>query len=310
MKFFSPLARGSVVVLAIALAATRFNELHFMLDNLSNFPVHFAAMFLASAAILAICRDLRWAIVSATGAAICLAPVVPWYFSGTVEPPAPEAKSVSLLVSNVHVHNRQHAKLIRLIAEQQPDVVGLVELNSRWLRKLGPLRTDYPFHFEIPDEATVGIALYSKLRLSNAQVLCLGESESPAIAATMETPDGDIEIILAHPMSPLDADHVQRRNAQLRTLGRYVSKLDRPVVLAGDLNLTMWNRNYREFATSGGLHNARAGHGVGPTWPSVWPLGVPIDHVLGTAPVEFRNFRVHGDIGSDHLPVSAEFSLR
>jgi endonuclease/exonuclease/phosphatase (EEP) superfamily protein YafD len=80
-------------------------------------------------------------------------------------------------------------------------------------------------------------------------------------------------------------------------------------VLAGDLNLTMWNRGYRPLVDVAGLHNARKGHGIGPTWPALWPVGVPIDHVLASPDVGFRTFRVLPSIGSDHLPVAAEFSV-
>ena len=273
--------------------------------------MHFAVAFLACAAVLAMLGDRRFAlVVGCRRFVIALVPVVPWYFAGTARQPQPGATPVKFFVSNVYFRNRQHARLLRLIDRERPDVVGLVEVNSRWLRKVARLRAEYPYHFEIPDEATIGLALYSKLPLTNARILRIGDAGTPAIAATIATADGEIEIILAHPMSPLDAEHVRRRNAQLRALGDYVGGLDRPVVIAGDLNATMWNRNYREFAERGGLHNARAGHGVGPTWPSVWPLGVPIDHILATEPVRLRNFRVLESVGSDHLPVSAEFSLR
>ena len=72
----------------------------------------------------------------------------------------------------------------------------------------------------------------------------------------------------------------------------------------------MWNDGYRPLAETGGLQNARDGHGVGPTWPSILPIGVPIDHILATRDVALREFRVLHGVGSDHLPISAEFSLR
>ena len=297
-------------MLAILFVAAQFGELHFILDNLSNFPVHFGMAFLACAAALAMLGEPRLALLSLTGFAIALVPVVPWYIAGTQQEPQAGATPVRFLVSNVNFRNRQHARLLQLIDREQPDVVGLVEVNSRWLRKVARLRAEYPYRFEMPDEAIIGLALYSKLPLTNARILRNGDAATPAIAATIATADGDIEIILVHPMSPLDSEHVRRRNAQLRALGDYVGGLDRPVVIAGDLNATMWNRNYRKFAERGGLHNARRGHGVGPTWPSVGPLGVPIDHILATEPVHLRNFRVLDSVGSDHLPVSAEFSLR
>lgn len=302
--------RALVVLLGAAFALAQFGELHFMLDNLSNFPVHFAGAFLFCTAVLAVFHDLRFALVAAAGIAISLAPVAPWYFADQSELPPSGSEVVKLLVSNVHVHNRKHARLLQLIDAEQPDVVGLVEVNARWLRKVAPLRAGYPWYFEVPDEAFIGLALYSKLPLTHARVLRIGAAGTPAIAATMKTADGEIEFILTHPASPLDTEHVQRRNAQLHELGDYVGNLARPVVVAGDLNATMWNRSYRDFAVNSGLHNARDGRGVGPTWPSVWPLGVPIDHVLATEPVRFRDFRVLESVGSDHLPVSAEFSLR
>lgn len=304
------LARASLALLGAAFIAAQFGELHFTLDNLSNFPVHFALAFLACAFALAWLGDRRLALVAVAGLALALVPVVPWYFAGTTERPAPGVRTVKVLVSNVYVHNRQHARLLLLIDEEQPDVVGLVEVNSRWLRKVARLRAGYPYHLEIPDEEFAGLALYSRLPLANARILRVGEAGTPAIAATIQTPDGEIDFVLAHPMPPVDTEYTRRRNAQLLALGRYVRSQRHPVVIAGDLNLTMWNRNYRAFAELGGLQNARAGYGVGPTWPSIGPPGVPIDHILATTPVRFRNFRVLESIDSDHLPVSAEFSLR
>ena len=73
----------------------------------------------------------------------------------------------------------------------------------------------------MPDEHYVGLALYSRLPLENARVLQLpGEPSTPAIAATLKAPGGDVEMVLAHPMSPIGADLVRRRNEQIRALAR------------------------------------------------------------------------------------------
>ncbi len=111
------------------------------------------------------------------------------------------------------------------------------------------------------------------------------------------------------PAPPLNAEMLGRRNAQLRDLGRFIGTLQRAVVVAGDLNVAMWNRNYRILAGRNVLRNARAGFHIGTSWPAVRAVGVPIDHILGTAPVRLSNFRVLSGIGSDHFPISAEFSL-
>ena len=282
-----------------------------MLDNLSNFPVHFGLAFIASAALLALQRQAAWAAGTVAAAAIALAPVVPWYFGADAAPADPARPWVKFLASNVYYANHQRRRIQNLVAEEDPDLVGLVEVSSSWLHRLKSLRERYPYYFEVPDEHYVGLALYSRLPLENARVLQLpGEPSTPAIAATLKAPGGDVEVVLAHPMSPISADLVRRRNEQIRALAQYVRAAGRPLVIAGDFNLTMWNGGYRPLVDVAELHNARQGYGVGPTWPSIWRLGVPIDHILGTQAVQFRNFQVLGPVGSDHLPVLAEFSRR
>jgi endonuclease/exonuclease/phosphatase (EEP) superfamily protein YafD len=273
--------------------------------------VHFGLAFIACAALLAVQRQPAWAAAALAAAALALAPVVPWYFGADAPLADPARPWVKILASNVYYANHQRRRIKDLVAEENPDLVGLVEVSSSWLHALKSLRERYPYHFEVPDENYVGLALYSRLPLENARVLQLpGEQPTPAIAATLKLPGGDIEIVLVHPMSPIGADFVRRRNEQIRALAEYVRAAGRPLVIAGDFNLTMWNAGYRPLVDVAKLHNARQGHGVGPTWPSVWRLGVPIDHILGTSAVRFRNFRVLGAVGSDHLPVLAEFSRR
>jgi len=280
-----------------------------VLDNLSNFPVHFGFAFIACAFLLAAQRQFAWATGAVAAAALALAPVVPWYFGAEAVPADPARPWVKLLVSNVYIANPRRQLIQDLVAEVSPDVVGLVEVNSLWLRRLKPLRERYPYHFEVPDENYIGVALYSRLPLENARVLQLpGEPSTPAVAATLKAPGGDVEIVLVHPNSPLTAQLIRRRNEQILALAEYVRAAGRPLVIAGDFNLSMWNAGYRPLADVAELHNAREGHGVGPTWPSLWRLGVPIDHILATPDVALRDFRVLRGVGSDHFPISAELS--
>jgi len=305
----SRLLTGVAVMLVLAYAGAQFHGPFAVLDNLSNFPAHFAAAFLACAVLFALRRNFVTALACLALSALALWRVVPWYIDAPAAPADHARPFVRLLVSNVYYANRDHERLLGLVAREDPDVVGLVEVSARWLRKLKPLRARYPYHYEVPDEHYVGLALYSRLPLENARVLPLpGENSSPVLVATLKAPGGDVELVLAHPMSPVGAEYIQRRNAQVAAIARHASAAQRPLVLAGDLNLTMWNDAYRPLAEMAGLHNARAGHGIGATWPAIGPLGVPIDHILASPGVRLRNFRVLPGIGSDHLPVSAEFS--
>ncbi len=265
--------------------------------------------FLACAAALAL-RGRRMAAVAVAAAALLpIAQVLPWYSDPRPAASAEAGPGVKLLVSNVYYKNRRYGDLRRLVATEDPDVVGLIEVNSHWLRHLGELRARYPYYYELPDERYVGLGLYSKLPLADARTLRLPNSGLPAIAATLGAPGGDVEIILVHLPSPTDAALVRRRNQQIADLARHVRGLGRPTVVAGDFNLTMWNRGYRPLEDTARLVNARTGHGAGPSWPALWRLGVPIDHILATGGVQLANFRVLPAVGSDHYPIAAEFAL-
>jgi endonuclease/exonuclease/phosphatase (EEP) superfamily protein YafD len=297
------------ILLALAFAGAEFPGPFAVLDNLSNFPAHFAAAFLAVAALLAWQRQRVPAVACLALAALALEPVVPWYFGAAPAADDPARPWARLLVSNVYHANRDHEQLLDLVERENPAVIGLLEVNARWLRKLKPLRARYPHHYEVPGELHVGLALYSRLPLEHARELRLpGDGSTPAIAATLAAPGGDVEIVLAHPMSPVGAHYIRLRNMQIAAIAKHAAAAQVPLVLAGDLNLTMWNDAYRPLVEVAGLHNARKGHGISPTWPALGPIGVPIDHILATGDVSLRNFRVLRGIGSDHYPVTAEFS--
>jgi len=304
------LVEGATVLLGLAFIGARFPGPFAVLDNLSNFPVHFGIAFLASAAFLAWRGRRAFAVGAAAAAIFAFAPVLPWYLGSEADKPGASPPHLEILVANVYYSNREFGRIKRLVSEEDPDVVGLVEVSENWLRRLRQLRERYPFHFEIPDEHHVGLALYSRLPITGARAIRIGDGSSPAIAATLATPAGEVEILLVHPASPVDSAAIHRRNAQIRALAQHVRDAGRPTVLAGDLNITMWNAGYRPLEEIARLHNARAGHGIGPTWPAFGRLGVPIDHILATPDVSLRGFRVLRSVGSDHRPIAAEFALR
>jgi len=248
-----------------------------------------------------------WAIAAAAGLAFSLAQVLPWYAgeqTPDLQPPA-----VKLLISNVNQGNHRHQLLERLVTIEDPDVVGLVEVNQRWQRALGFLRERYPYHFEMPDERFVGLGLYSRLPLEDARTVRLPGGSTPAIAATLKAPGGNIEILIVHPVPPMSARLIRRRNEQILGLAQYARSVAGPLVMAGDFNITMWNRGYQPLKEVAGLQNAREGRGIEPTWPAIPALGVPIDHILASPEVQLRDFGALPAVGSDHLPVSAVFSV-
>ncbi|NEN99201.1 MAG: hypothetical protein F6K50_28090 [Moorea sp. SIO3I7] len=107
----------------------------------------------------------------------------------------------------------------------------------------------------------------------------------------------------------------QWRNQDLEEeIGDLIRKIEKPVVLIGDLNVTMWSPYYKSLIQSSGLRDARAGFGILPTLSQFSPanpwLAIPVDHCLVSRDVKVIKMRTGPDLGSYHLPVITDIALR
>jgi len=98
--------------------------------------------------------------------------------------------------------------------------------------------------------------------------------------------------------------HVSERD---RLENWLASHRDEPVILDGDFNAPWNSHNLR----INGLDNAHLASGAGPhlTFPRAYPIW-GLDHVLGTAPIEFLSYRLKDTGFSDHCAQIGRFRIR
>lgn len=291
--------------------ASNFGKLNFAFDLLAHFKVHYAALFVLFGIIFWVFWQPFWLALSLVGAIANLAAIGPWYLNHSSWQKADSTNAISVLISNVARGRGSVAELLKLTQLEQPDIVGLVEVPSQLLKDFISAQTEYKYKIEYPQDYNhEGLALFSKLPITESEIVRFGETTKPTIVAHIDTGDHSLEVILAHPVWPMGAEYSARRNLQLLEMAEYVRTRDGTVLIAGDLNITIWSPYYREFVERSGLADARTGFGIGATYPAAMAaFGIPIDHILITEPSRVGNFRVLNSIGSDHLPISAEVSL-
>jgi endonuclease/exonuclease/phosphatase (EEP) superfamily protein YafD len=220
-----------------------------------------------------------------------------------------EGPALRLLLSNVHTRNQVAQPLLELIADENPDVVCLLEVDRRWLYDLHSLEVTHP-HFDChPRSDNFGIAIYSKLPFDYVQRIELGSGGKPSIHARVEHGGRPFEILVTHPVPPVGRFNAQLRDAQIIDLASLASGLGSRAVIVGDLNATPWTPVFQELLRVGSVRDSMQGHGVHATWPAGWPswLRIPIDHVLLGMDVTIEDRRVGPYIGSDHRPVIVDF---
>lgn len=299
----------SLACLVVAFGLSFNGTAHFMFDNLSSFRVHFALAFLVCSIVFLAKRERRWLFVSAFGLLMNLVLIVPMFVPPEDVPNQADDITIRLLSSNVSPRNRNPEELVALVNREQPDIIGLIELTPGYLAGLEEMARSYPYRFEAPEVGFFGLAVYSKLPLSDAEIVYFGASVPPSIIAMLEIGGSEVELLLAHPYPPTSADLTDSRNLQLREIASYVRTSERPTIMLADLNTALWSPFYRQFIDQSGLINARHGFGVGGTWPPSRLLGVPIDHIFLSPEIAVNDFEVLPAMGSDHLPVAATVRL-
>jgi endonuclease/exonuclease/phosphatase (EEP) superfamily protein YafD len=81
-------------------------------------------------------------------------------------------------------------------------------------------------------------------------------------------------------------------------------------IVLGDLNLTPYAPAFARLVQSSGLRDALDDRAWRPTWQaSLWPLALPIDHVLVPRSGCVLDATIGPDIGSDHRPVLVTLRL-
>lgn len=287
-----------------------FGGLWWALDLVAHFRAQLAVGLVAGAALAALAARawLCWA--GLAGALANLMLLLPFGLgAGGSGGAASGGAPLRVLLLNVHTDNTRHAAVRALIARESPDLVALLEVDSRWVKGLAPALAPYPGRIVRPRPDNFGIGLWSRHPME-ARAVYYGPADVPSIRARVRVGGRPVTVVVTHPVPPLGARATAMRDAQLRHLVRDRPVLGRPLVVLGDLNLTPFGAAWADFVSGLGLRSARRGFGLQPTWPAgAWWLRIPIDHVLVSSEIGVADHRVGPDVGSDHLPLIADLRV-
>jgi endonuclease/exonuclease/phosphatase (EEP) superfamily protein YafD len=282
-------------------------DTHSLPEVTTHFRVHYAAGLFLSVIVYAAVRRFRWAAVFAVFALLNAATLAPRFIPREAAPEgAPELK---LLLSNVLTSNRDHASLLTLVAREKPDLIALLEVNDRWVTALGPLSAEYAYSRRDSRPDNFGIALFSRLPLTEVKTIYLGPAEVPSIRATLTFGGRPITVLATHPVPPGNPENLFLRDQHLTAIARWSSASPTPALVIGDLNCTPWSPAFGRLLKDGALLDT--GRGLTPTWPvKPWWLRIPLDHCLASPSFLVADHHRGPDIGSDHFPIIVTLTLR
>ncbi len=219
--------------------------------------------------------------------------------------PATTGDRLTIVSLNLLVDNPHEDRVLAYLRHENADVVVLLEVSHAWADALVELEPLYPYRVVEPRRDPFGIAVLSKLPLTEPRVVEFAGG-SPAIITGLPVGKAGCLLMAAHPLAPVSADWSARRDAQLEAMGAQAGEEPRPVIVAGDLNTTPWGYGFRQLMAPRGLRDSALGRGVQSTWHArYWAPRIPIDHIVVSPDIGVEARTVGPDVGSDHLPVEA-----
>ncbi|MEL6441529.1 MAG: endonuclease/exonuclease/phosphatase family protein [Cyanobacteria bacterium J06621_8] len=298
----------SIIAIALSLAGYwgRFN-LYF--EFASGYKLQLLLLALPGSIYFLLTRKYSGLILSLAVVLLNLAVIIPWYFNRAEIINSEEYQPLKIISYNVLWSNQKYAQAIAFIKQEQPDLAIFQEAVPPWQEQLTALKSDYPYQIEAKQ---LEIVLYSKIPLPQPQIKLYGTYRGIVIVE-LEIGDRPIKLLATHayPQLYYGQEGWQIRNQHLEQgIGSYVKALQTPVIVMGDLNVSMWSPFYHSMIEISGLRNARQGFGILPTQSTIAPqfaaLSAPIDHCLVSPDIQVTKFRVGQNLGSDHLPIVAE----
>ncbi|KQO61590.1 hypothetical protein ASF22_22000 [Methylobacterium sp. Leaf87] len=280
--------------------------------RLLDFPrLHWAiGLMVVGVGVLLFPSTARWLtglVLAAVLLALAVNVAILWPYrpdgGGHVEA-CPVDRSLSVLIANVQLGNRNAPGLLDTVRKADPDLFLAMETDAWWDGALDPLREWMPNVLKRITGSYYGIELYSRLPLNDGEIRHLAKRETPAIVTGVTMRTGEtVDFIGLHPKPPLPWQSSLGRDAELYAAASILNERVEPGILAGDLNATPWEIAVGRVRRLSGLVDPRRGYGYVATWNagSSW-LRWPLDQVFHEGGFETVSVDRLDAFGSDHFP--------
>lgn len=112
---------------------------------------------------------------------------------------APE-NSFSIMVSNVRMSNKRYDRFLKVVRENDPDILLINEPNKKWAQEIAVLDKEYPYCIKCPLENTYGMMFFSKFKIVEKEIRYLVEEGIPSFYSVIELPTGKrFDFFTVHP---------------------------------------------------------------------------------------------------------------
>ncbi|KAA5549649.1 endonuclease/exonuclease/phosphatase [Adhaeribacter rhizoryzae] len=216
----------------------------------------------------------------------------------------------SIMISNVRMSNTRYGKFLKVVRENDPDILLINEPNHKWAQEIAELDKVYPYCIKCPLENTYGMMFFSKFKLINEEKRFLVEEGIPSFYAIVEMPTGKrFDFFTVHPQPPHIDKNTDTREGELLQVARMAKASRYASIVAGDLNDVAWSHTTNLFRKISGLLDPRIGRGFYNTYNALIPFfRYSLDHIFYDSAFRLIRLKRLRGFGSDHFPILIRLS--
>jgi len=308
--------RIALITLAGTQVAVALSAKYWFFELFTHWPHYYILAGLLLLALMIWKRMWASAIITILIIAMNLAIITPYLDTSLAHPDpyAPENQikpvgtELSLLTSNFYVQNTDQDAFKTLLDQERPDIFIIHEASDIWQQDPeSTFGVTHPFQYKTEISGIRGIFMASKIQ-GQFRETPLGDYIGIEFTPELDSDQTPYKILAVHPQAPITADYAKERNQQFKDIAAYTQYYEDQgykIIISGDFNSTPFSPYFQEMLEKSGLHDARLGFGLIPTWHSTLPIfRIPIDHSLVSPELIVEEFRTTTKIpGSDHLPI-------
>jgi endonuclease/exonuclease/phosphatase (EEP) superfamily protein YafD len=210
-----------------------------------------------------------------------------------------------IVTFNIEASNARYREIADFVAATSPDIVFIQEIDAAGAADLARrLGKSYPRMFQAGQRRNVGLALFSKHPCVETRTVDRTEFRPGVIRAHVRREATNFDVMNVYLADPF---HPQEQARHIAWLIDHVRTCVRPLIVAGDFNLTPFSAKLTKFAFATGLRR----HG---TLLASWPAdkfrpAFLIDNVLASPELCSAGVTAGPLLGSDHRPIIADIVM-
>lgn len=210
----------------------------------------------------------------------------------------PKLKVAHFNLSSLQPFDPEFTKKIHALDH---DVISFQEYTPVWDSYIfETLKETHPFSQKIVRIDLFGMAIYSKIPLSNTSIFYY--EDIPNINVSVNTGLQDVNVLSSYLAPPgFLAGNLDPKN-HLEQLAQYISDLNGPSIALGDFNQVYWTNEIKSFRDKTDMSNSRRNTSL----TSIKPH----DHIFYSNLMECIKFDEIKNIDQEHLGIAATFQAK